>query len=178
MLAQLRTALHQVAPNRTHARIYIYIYIFIHIHTRIHIIAIIYFLTLFTFILQLYIFQPSLLYNSLHKQFLCNHMAAEYLPPSHWNDNQTTVLARYGYAILISTWLLFLITLNSFFHTWRFIIIPISGYELHQRLCWWFETMDDLVVKLWCIYVVGWWWAFVSWSGLKLFRHSKGIQSI
>lgn len=86
-------------------------------------------------------------------------------------------LKLYGYAILLSTWLLFIITMNSFFHLWQFIIAPITGTLLHTQLTTVFRTIDGLVVKLWCIYVVCWWWAFVSWTGLKLFSHSKGMQN-
>lgn len=86
-------------------------------------------------------------------------------------------LKFYGYAILISTWLLFVVTINSFLQLWQFIISPIAGTPLYNHLTTIFHTIDDLVVKLWCIYVVCWWWAFISWTGLKLFRHSKGIQN-
>jgi len=86
-------------------------------------------------------------------------------------------LKFYGYAILISTWLLFVITITSFFQLWKFIISPMAGTPFHTQLTTIFTTVDGLVVKLWCIYVVCWWWAFISWTGLKLFRHSKGIQN-
>lgn len=86
-------------------------------------------------------------------------------------------LKFYGYAILVSTWLLFIITINSFFQLWQFIISPITGTPLYDQLTSIFYTIDGLVVKSWCIYVVCWWWAFISWTGLKLFRHSKGIQN-
>ncbi|CAX43524.1 conserved hypothetical protein [Candida dubliniensis CD36] len=90
-------------------------------------------------------------------------------------------LAIYGYLILISTWILFIISVNSIFEIWRFIIQPLqlsssSSIVLHDKLTSFFETIDSYIIKLWCIYVVCWWWAIVSWSGIKLFRHSKGIQ--
>ncbi|KAI5967982.1 hypothetical protein CANMA_002750 [Candida margitis] len=86
-------------------------------------------------------------------------------------------LKLYGYAILVSTWLLFIITINSFFQLWQFIISPMAGTSLHEQLTHIFQIIDDLVIKLWCIYVAFWWWAFISWTGLKLFSHSKGIQN-
>ncbi|KAL1573297.1 hypothetical protein MG5_01697 [Candida albicans P57072] len=89
-------------------------------------------------------------------------------------------LAVYGYLLLISTWMLFIISINSIFEIWRFIIQPLQSSPtsllLYDKLTISFETIDSYIIKLWCIYVVCWWWAIVSWSGLKLFRHSKGIQ--
>lgn len=89
--------------------------------------------------------------------------------------------AFYGYLVLTFTWILFLITINSIFQCWRWIIEPlrmtqdtVSLYDWLYRKC---EFVDDLVVSLWCIYVAVWWWALLSWIGLKLFRQSKGIQT-
>lgn len=97
------------------------------------------------------------------------------------DQNLTTSLAFYGYAILFSTWLLFLITFNSLFSVWSYVIQPLSynpeSKELHNRLSYIFESLDNYVLSFWCIYIVIWWWSIISWCGLKLFRHSKGIQS-
>ena len=56
------------------------------------------------------------------------------------------------------------------------ITVMPTSLLLYDKLTIFFETIDSYIIKLWCIYVVCWWWAIVSWSGLKLFRHSKGIQ--
>lgn len=97
------------------------------------------------------------------------------------SDSRETNLAPYGYAILLVTWLLFSVTINSIFKCWRWIIEPLKLsdqtmdlYIILHDAC---EIVDNLVVSLWCIYVAVWWWALFSWIGLKLFRQSKGTQT-
>ncbi|CAI5758240.1 unnamed protein product [Candida verbasci] len=85
-------------------------------------------------------------------------------------------LRIYGYILLISTYVLFIISINSFFELWKFIIQPLYGGEMYFQLYTIFKFIDDMIVRIWCIYIVCWWWAIISWCGLKLFRHSKGIQ--
>lgn len=85
----------------------------------------------------------------------------------------------YGYALIVLTWLLFLVTINSVFECWRYIIEPLKWSESTAKyfttLESVFSTLDSAVLSLWCVYVVAWWWANASWLGLKLFRQSKGI---
>lgn len=97
------------------------------------------------------------------------------------DDSLEQNLARYGNLILAFTWLLFLITVNSLFQCWRWIIEPLAHTSETAALHAWLgeicESIDYLVVSAWCIYVAVWWWALLSWVGLKLFRQSKGIQT-
>lgn len=71
---------------------------------------------------------------------------------------------RKGYILLISTWVIFLISIGSLFDLW--IIsnpldsdFPISNYYTYAILL---------------IPVAAWIWCVVSWTGLKLFKHAKG----
>lgn len=88
-------------------------------------------------------------------------------------------LATYGYLLITATWLLFVVTVVSFFRLWIYIIEPLrlnSRYSgLHQTLSDAFAESDQYVMRMWGIYVIAWWWAMVSWNALKLFRHAKGI---
>ncbi|EGW32865.1 uncharacterized protein SPAPADRAFT_54862 [Spathaspora passalidarum NRRL Y-27907] len=88
-------------------------------------------------------------------------------------------LEFYGRLILGFTWITFVVSINSFFELWKFVIYPFSSSNesLYNYLHTIFKTIDDYVLKLWCIYIVFWWWASISWCGLKLFRHSRGIQT-
>lgn len=90
-------------------------------------------------------------------------------------------LKTIGIIVLVSTWTIFLISVNSFFEIWRFIIAPLKHYsetiDLYKYLKSGFLIVDYYVVSLWCLYVVFWWWALLSWIGLKLFRQSKGLQT-
>ncbi|QBM89065.1 hypothetical protein METSCH_D01250 [Metschnikowia aff. pulcherrima] len=90
-------------------------------------------------------------------------------------------LASYGYLLIALTGGLFLTTINTLFECWRWVIHPLKIHEdtvdLYNFLELWFERLDYVIVSLWCIYVVAWWWALFSWVGIKLFRHSKGIQT-
>lgn len=87
---------------------------------------------------------------------------------------------RLGLSIIIGSFLVFIISVNSLFKTWKFIISPLKeefGDEaLYNRLFRSFEVIDDYVLKIWSIYIMMWFWAGFSWLGLKLFRHSKGVQ--
>lgn len=97
------------------------------------------------------------------------------------SEEESRRLTRYGYALVALTYVLFLVSINSMFKCWHWVILPLSWLpdtlELHAKVRGWCETFDYVVISLWCIYVVGWWWALFSWIGLKLFRQSKGIQS-
>lgn len=84
-------------------------------------------------------------------------------------------LAVYGYAILIGTWLVFVVTINSMFGVWRWVIAPLPQAS-RRALVPVLTTIDEYVVSMWGIYVVVWWWAVALWVGLKLFRHSRGIR--
>ncbi|EGV60086.1 hypothetical protein PSN45_002174 [Yamadazyma tenuis] len=99
-------------------------------------------------------------------------------PMSDEKEPSAESLRLYGYALVVGTWLLFAVSINSFFELWRFVIAPLSmdsrSQQLHQRLVGFFSTVDQYVLRSFGIYVVGWWWALVSWVGLKLFKHSKG----
>lgn len=90
-------------------------------------------------------------------------------------------LKFYGYVLIISTWIIFFISVNSLFKLWTYVIHPLSlnaeTLQLYGKLRTVFETLDTYVISCWCIYVVVWWWSFASWCGMKLFRHSKGIQN-
>lgn len=90
-------------------------------------------------------------------------------------------LKQIGVIIIFSVWAIFLVSVNSFFEIWRFVIYPLKFHSetsaLHKELERWFLTVDYYVVSMWCLYVVFWWWAVFSWIGLKLFRQSKGLQT-
>lgn len=94
------------------------------------------------------------------------------------NDDPDTLM-WYGYAILWFTWFVFIVTVNTVFSVWKFVIAPLKDTSplvyVASRRC--FEVIDEYVMALYAIYVMLWWWALLSWSGLKLFRHSKGIHS-
>lgn len=89
-------------------------------------------------------------------------------------------LRRIGLSLIIGSFLVFIISVNSLFKTWRYIISPLKGESgdgaLYNRLFKSFEVIDDYVLKIWSIYIMMWFWAGFSWLGLKLFRHSKGVQ--
>lgn len=94
----------------------------------------------------------------------------------------TQSLAFYGRVILVGCWTLFVITANTIFLVWKYVIAPLakepSTQRLHAKITVWCERIDSYVLGCWCVYVVLWWWFLVSWVALKLFRHSKGIQKI
>jgi len=81
-----------------------------------------------------------------------------------------------GYTILVSTWVVFVITINSLFSVWVMVIQPLANTPWYDRMYWFFSTIDDYIFAIWSIYIVAWWWSIISWCGLKLFRHSKGIS--
>ncbi|CAH6721420.1 hypothetical protein CLIB1444_06S01772 [[Candida] jaroonii] len=80
-----------------------------------------------------------------------------------------------GYMILFASWLVFVISCNTFFEIWRYVILPLKG-DTYETISRYFEVVDAYVFKFWNVYVVIWWWAIISWTGLKLFRHSKGTR--
>lgn len=90
-------------------------------------------------------------------------------------------LKVYGYSILIASWMLFVVSINSIFEVWKFVIYPLSTHKetlsLYNHMDKYFSILDKYFMRFWGMYVVIWWWSIVSWCGLKLFRHSKGIQS-
>ncbi|EDK39440.2 hypothetical protein PGUG_03538 [Meyerozyma guilliermondii ATCC 6260] len=101
---------------------------------------------------------------------------------SYSNDtDQLFSLRTYGYLILAATWIIFIVTTCSLLGIWDYIIFPLSlsssTDHLHSQLSSIFRFIESSVLKAWGIYVVLWWWAISSWIGLKLFRHSKGIQA-
>ena len=79
-------------------------------------------------------------------------------------------LKLYGYLLLFALWAIFIITINSIFQLWRYIIDPHQSPVLTS----WMNTFDEYVFRSWSFYVVIWWWAIIAWCGIKLFRHSKG----
>lgn len=95
--------------------------------------------------------------------------------------DQSATLYWYGYAVLALSWSLFIITANSVFRCWIYVIDPLSRSENTKRtydyLYWLFQNIDEYVISFWCLYVVAWWWALISWCALKLFKQSKGIQT-
>lgn len=99
---------------------------------------------------------------------------------SRLSKNGRQKLAYYGYAILVSCWLLFLVTAISILKGWILIIAPWANdprtLAFHSSATMWCESFDRYVMGFWCVYVVMWWWFLVSWLALKLFRHSKGIH--
>lgn len=94
-----------------------------------------------------------------------------------WNCS----LGFWGYSLLLASWMLFLVSTNTIFEVWRYVIYPLSldprTQEFHSKLMTWCSIFDKYVMRFWSIYIVTWWWSIVSWCGIKLFRHSKGIQS-
>ena len=109
--------------------------------------------------------------NNIHhlNQFSDDEENSSRLLPSH-----------YGYVIIGVSWVIFVSTINSLFRIWSYVICPLAHSEntktIYEKLYSFFEISDSYVLKLWSIYIVIWWWSVVSWIGLKLFRHSKGIQ--
>lgn len=107
------------------------------------------------------------------------------IPPSvDYDENaglDPTTLYRYGYAVLALTWFLFIVTINSVFHFWSYIVEPLAWSDRtrdsHVFFCRLFDLVDYYVVSFWCVYVIAWWWALLLWCGLKLFKQSKGIQT-
>ncbi|KAK6199614.1 uncharacterized protein RJT21DRAFT_48252 [Scheffersomyces amazonensis] len=101
-------------------------------------------------------------------------------PQESDQENYDSIL-WYGYLILLCSWVLFVMSINSIFELWKFIIHPLSVSErtipIYKSLQVTFECTDRYILKLWCIYIIVWWWSIISWTGLKLFRHSKGIQT-
>lgn len=95
------------------------------------------------------------------------------------SDDDPDTLIWYGYAILWFTWIVFVVMVNTVFSVWKVVIGPLkeSSPAVYMVLKKLFEVIDEYVMALYGIYVMLWWWALLSWSGLKLFRHSKGIQT-
>lgn len=105
-------------------------------------------------------------------------------PPLSLEDESdpksSKTLAIYGSLLIFFSWIVFIITMNSLFKIWLYIIYPLSQYlntAIYDKLVIYFEIWDYYVLSGWSIYVVMWWWAVGSWLGLKLFRHSKGIHA-
>lgn len=87
----------------------------------------------------------------------------------------------WGYAVIAISWTLFILTVNMVFGLWKYIIEPLQWHEnttrLHEILYLVFSVLDDYIISFWGVYVVAWWWALYSWTGLKLFKQNKGIKS-
>lgn len=103
----------------------------------------------------------------------------EPLPLIPWDDDldetdDIPYLAVYGYGILAATFVLFLVTFSSIFEVGLYVIAPLKGHEIYDQLHNIIKVTDSYVMRLWGIYVVAWWWAIISWCGLKMFKHSKG----
>lgn len=93
------------------------------------------------------------------------------------SEHDDVAIRKIGWFMLIITWGLFVISINTFFKLWVYVIDPLKDtlyYEPIRRAC---EFADNTILTCWCIYVLSWWWAIVSWVGLKLFRHSKGVEA-
>lgn len=104
---------------------------------------------------------------------------SESFPENHLPDPES--LAYYGYCLIFLSWALFVVTVNSVFRCWHWILEPLqsnpSTIDLYHKLYKYCEYWDYICISLWCIYVVSWWWALWSWVGIKLFRQSKGIHT-
>lgn len=112
----------------------------------------------------------------------------EPLPLISWNDSdvveddveETNWLGIYGYSMLAVSWVIFIISINTFFKLWRFVILPLkltnTGFNLYDKLSYHLQVFDSYVIRIWNIYIVIWWWAIVSWLGLKLFKHSQSAK--
>lgn len=108
------------------------------------------------------------------------------LKPANLNDTKNegtdgnASFKKYGYLLLIFCWFVFLLTTNTIFELWKYVIYPLSQYDLTQdiykRLFGVLLTVDYYVLSLWSYYIVIWAWSFISWVGLKFFRHSKGTE--
>lgn len=92
-----------------------------------------------------------------------------------------TNLYWYGIGVLALSWSLFIITANSVFQCWKYVIEPLSWSpktrQMYESIHTVGELFDDYVVSFWCLYVIAWWWALFCWCGLKLFKQSKGTQT-
>lgn len=84
-------------------------------------------------------------------------------------------IGMWGYMILFASWLVFVISCNTFFGAWKYVIMPLEG-DAFERVSKYFKVIDAYVFRFWNVYIVIWWWAIISWTGLKLFRHSKGTR--
>lgn len=127
-------------------------------------------------------------FHQLYLHLLMNHDAPlPLIQPSIDLDSDeesqdvSATLFWYGYAVLAISWTLFIVTANTVFLCWKFVIEPLSWTEStkyeYDYLYVVFSTIDEYVMSLWGVYVVAWWWALFSWVGLKLFKQSKGIQT-
>lgn len=106
----------------------------------------------------------------------------EPLPLIPWDNLQDETddipnLALYGYGILAATLGLFLVTFCSIFEVGLYVIAPLKTHETYPQLYNIIRVVDDYVMRFWGIYVVAWWWAIISWCGLKMFKHAKGSAS-
>lgn len=103
-------------------------------------------------------------------------------PTADLDDDEdiSATLYFWGYAVLAISWTLFIITFNTVFGCWKYVIEPLSWDASTQKyynfMYLVFDVIDDYVLSFWGVYVVAWWWALYSWTGLKLFKQSKGTQ--
>lgn len=111
-----------------------------------------------------------------------NHEPLPLIPPSEESTHpepEPRTLELIGYFFLVSSWVIFVITVNTVFGLWKFVLAPFELVDKmkYERICQWLSSADYYVMAIWGVYVLAWWWALFSWVGLKLFRQSKGVQT-
>lgn len=110
-----------------------------------------------------------------------------YIPPHIIEDDEVLQkLKLFGYALIIGSWLICIVSIGFVFHLWQwcFQFDPQNSKLIQKYL--WVSTIYELiqeqnqivenyyVVSFFLIFVVLWIWAVASWISMKLFRHSKG----
>lgn len=99
------------------------------------------------------------------------------------NGPDRDTLRLYAYIILFGCWVTFAFGLGSIFGLWQwcFEVVPHPSNVDSPVLKYLVEAFsEDTVIDHYYSYVfflnfvIVWLWVFVSWIGMKLFRHSKG----
>lgn len=107
------------------------------------------------------------------------------------DDNEDQImdiqhLKVYGYLIIISAWLMFIVSVGTILNLWDWCFKVRPDYlRQFEEIPWMALVLQQVyeqnkVVEnyyLLCFvlnFVILWIWAVVSWISMKLFRHSKG----
>jgi hypothetical protein len=107
------------------------------------------------------------------------------------DDNEDQImdiqhLKVYGYLIIISAWLMFIVSVGTILNLWDWCFKVRPDYlRQFEEISWMALVLQQVyeqnkVVEnyyLLCFvlnFVILWIWAVVSWISMKLFRHSKG----
>jgi hypothetical protein len=95
-------------------------------------------------------------------------------------EHETRSLMFYGWAILVSAWMIFIGGMGSILGLWdRLVGYETSTIQLYVD----YEEETGLPIRnyysllVFLCSVVLWVWCVVSWMGLKFFRHAKGSSN-